>query len=160
MVYSSYKHQRILYHWSLSKHSYTISQCLRHEGLTASRNGIARFLKKYEKTGVNQDREDHQKLHLKFYRLWRIKCNLIMKQLLLSYITAKLCEIKDCEMYYCIQHRISKKLVSGLLLLLTNFTVQKIYKLIYKRWENIDIRLQHWGPLVRATSNQNRYREN
>ena len=51
MVYSSYKQQRILYHSRLSKRSYTISRLLKNEGLTASRSGVAKFLKKYEKTG-------------------------------------------------------------------------------------------------------------
>ena len=51
MVYSTYKQQRIIYFSSLGYKSTTIVSLLREEGLTVSRSGVARLLKKYRQTG-------------------------------------------------------------------------------------------------------------
>ena len=51
MVYSSYKKQRILYHYFQGVRPPTIAKRLREEGMKASRRGIAKFLHRYETTG-------------------------------------------------------------------------------------------------------------
>lgn len=51
-MYSQYKYQRILYHSLRGLKPYSIAKPLRGEGLCASRNGIARFLKKRARTGT------------------------------------------------------------------------------------------------------------
>ncbi len=51
MVFSNYKKQRILYYYFKGYKAPTISRLLREEKLSASRVGIAKFLKKYKETG-------------------------------------------------------------------------------------------------------------
>ena len=51
MVYSTYKKQRILYHYSRGLRAPTIAKVLEQEKLKCSRVGIAKFLKVYESTG-------------------------------------------------------------------------------------------------------------
>ena len=51
-VYSDYKYQRILHYSSRGYKPYTVAQMLAREGLSASRNGIAKFIKKYNRTGT------------------------------------------------------------------------------------------------------------
>ena len=53
MVFSTYKKQRILFHHLQGKHKApTIPKLLRIEGLSASRQGVAEFLKRYESRGT------------------------------------------------------------------------------------------------------------
>ena len=51
MVFSSYKQQRILYYHFQGVRPPTIKNFLAREGMTASKFGIRKFLKKYEETG-------------------------------------------------------------------------------------------------------------
>ena len=51
MVYSSYKRQRIVYHYLQGHKAPTICKLLSEEGLKASRVGIDKFLKKFSDTG-------------------------------------------------------------------------------------------------------------
>ena len=51
MVYSSYKQQRILYHYSHGKQLGTIVNILREEGMLVSKTGVYKLLKKFEETG-------------------------------------------------------------------------------------------------------------
>ena len=53
-LYSRYKYQRILQHSSRGARPYSIAKLLREEDLRASRNGIAKFLKKYQRTGTTR----------------------------------------------------------------------------------------------------------
>ena len=53
MVFSEYKKQRILFHYLRGKHKApTIAKLLRSEGFSASRQGVAEFLKRYESRGT------------------------------------------------------------------------------------------------------------
>ena len=53
MVFSDYKKQRILFHHYQGKHKApTIVRLLRREGLSASRQGVADFLKRFNNTGT------------------------------------------------------------------------------------------------------------
>ena len=53
MLFSEYKKQRILFHHLQEKHKApTIAKLLRSEGLSASRQGVAEFLKWYESRGI------------------------------------------------------------------------------------------------------------
>jgi len=54
MVFSTYKQQRILVHYSRGYKAPTIAKLLLQENLRASRVGIAKFLKKFEETGCIQ----------------------------------------------------------------------------------------------------------
>ena len=51
MVFSEYKLQRILYYSVQGFKVPTISRLLEEEGLHASRDGVAKFLKKFQQTG-------------------------------------------------------------------------------------------------------------
>ena len=52
MVYSSYKRLRILHFYFNGFNASAIARLLRQERLTASRRGIAKFIKKYLETGL------------------------------------------------------------------------------------------------------------
>ena len=56
MVFSTYKQQRILVHYSRGYKAPTIAKLLQEENLRASRVGIAKFLKKFNETGCIQRR--------------------------------------------------------------------------------------------------------
>ena len=51
MVFSSYKRQRILFHYLQGTKAPTIAKLLQEEKLKASRVGVAKFLRKFEETG-------------------------------------------------------------------------------------------------------------
>ena len=51
MVYSGYKQQRILYHYSTGKRSDAIVNVLREEGMQVSKTGVVKFLNKFKETG-------------------------------------------------------------------------------------------------------------
>ena len=51
MVYTTYKQQRILYYASKGLSSYRIVRVLLEEGLTTSKTGVLKFLRKYHTTG-------------------------------------------------------------------------------------------------------------
>ena len=52
MVFSYYKKMRILYLSREGRKPPTIAKILKEEGMSASRKGIANFLKRYEETGT------------------------------------------------------------------------------------------------------------
>ena len=52
MVYSTYKQQRILFHYLQGHKAPTICRLLQEEHLGASRVGIDKFLKKFRETGT------------------------------------------------------------------------------------------------------------
>ena len=54
MIFSMYKQQRILVHYSRGYKGPTIAKLLQEENLQASRVGIAKFLKKFNETGCIQ----------------------------------------------------------------------------------------------------------
>ena len=51
MVYSGYKQQRILYHYSTGKRSDSIVNVLREEGIQVSKTGVVKFLNIFKETG-------------------------------------------------------------------------------------------------------------
>ena len=51
-MYSSYKRQRIMHHYQQGLTALLICKQLQEEGLTSTRQGIRKFLNKYEKTGT------------------------------------------------------------------------------------------------------------
>ena len=51
MVFNNYQKQRILYHYLQSYRAPTIHRLVQEEMISASRYGIAKFIKKFEETG-------------------------------------------------------------------------------------------------------------
>ena len=51
MVYSSYKQLRILFYYFKGYGSTNIHRCLMKEGMTTSRSGICKFIRRYKETG-------------------------------------------------------------------------------------------------------------
>ena len=56
MVFSTYKQQRILVHYSRGYKAPTIAKLLQGENLRASRVGVAKFLKKFNEAGCIERR--------------------------------------------------------------------------------------------------------
>ena len=57
MVFSDYTKQRILIHYRLGYKAYIIARKLQEEGITASRRGVLKMLKRYEETGTIKRKE-------------------------------------------------------------------------------------------------------
>ena len=88
MVFSTYKQQRILVHYSHGYKAPTIAKLLQEENLRASRVGIAKFLKKFNETGYFKGAlglVDLRKYRLRLRRSSKNRCELMMKRQRCSY---------------------------------------------------------------------------
>lgn len=57
MVFSEYTKQRILFYYRLGYKAYSISKKLRSEGITASRRGVLKMIRRYQKTDTIKRKE-------------------------------------------------------------------------------------------------------
>ena len=84
MMFSSYKHQRIFYHYFQGKKAPTIANCFRKRSWKQAELGSQCFWESLKRLALLEgdwDREGHLKLQQKSKRSSRIKCVKTMRQL-------------------------------------------------------------------------------